>query len=153
MRTARVSSVLDARYAGWAAWGLLAAALAALGWIWHLDRSRAWEQPSLAAPLVPLAFAPDTARETWLVAVNPDCPHCVTALARLRGRHPRDALVGALVVDTPRRPDAERVAAWRIAPVWWDAPGAWRRSWGHRVYGEVLCFDRNGRYLRTRSPE
>ena len=66
-----------------------------------------------------------------------------------RAGHPR---VGALVVDTPRRPGARALAALAAGPVWWDARDDWRRRWGHRVYGEVLCFDRHGRYLDTRPP-
>ena len=90
--------------------------------------------------------------ETWLVAVNPACPHCLETHARLAAGAGRGRRVGALVVDTPRRPGATTLAALAPGPVWWDARGDWRRRWGHRVYGEVLCFDRHGRYLATRSP-
>ncbi len=147
------------------AWGLFGragaviflAALVALGWLWHRDRTRAWEPPGLGAPLVLLREAeagPDagSAAETWLVAVNPECPHCLVALRRLADCHVSGVRVGALVVDTPARPGAPVLAALPGAPVWWDAGGAWRRRWGHRVYGELLCFDARGRYLRTRPP-
>jgi hypothetical protein len=150
----------DWRLAGMAGWALVAAALAALGWLWHVDRARIWDTPELGAPLVRLGAAPadtvgDTgpAVDTWLVAVNPDCPHCLQALAALRARPRRGVRVGALIVDTPRRPGAASLAALGAVPLWWDERGAWRRRWGHRVYGEVLCFDRQGRYLRTRLPD
>jgi hypothetical protein len=142
---------LNWRLAGWVGWALAGAALAALGWLWHLDRTRVWQTPGLGAPLVLVraAFA-DSSAGTWLVAVNPDCPHCLQALARLAARARRGLRVGALIVDTPRRPGAAMLAALRAAPLWWDARGDWRRRWGHRVYGEVLCFDPGGRYVRTR---
>lgn len=148
------------RLAGWAAWVLAAAALASLGWLRHADRERDWETPALGAPLVLLrGAAADSSAETWLVAVNPACPRCLETHARLvagaggaaapRATRPR---VGALVVDTPCRPGAALLAALGAGPVWWDARDDWRRRWGHRIYGEVLCFDRRGRYLATRPP-
>lgn len=141
----------DLRLAGWAAWLLALSALAALGWLRHADRERAWDPPRLGAPLVLLrGAAAGSSAETWLVAVNPACPHCLETHARLASRTggPR---VGALIVDTTRRPGATALAALASGPVWWDARGDWRQRWGHRVYGEVLCFDRHGRYLATRS--
>jgi len=141
----------DWHLAGWAGWALVGAALAALGWLWHLDRTRVWQTPGLGAPLALVCAATaDSSAGTWLVAVNPDCPHCLQALARLAARPRRGLRVGALIVDTPRRPGAATLAALGAAPVWWDARGDWRRRWGHRIYGEVLCFDPRGRYLRTR---
>ena len=139
------------RLFGWLGWALVATALAALGWLWHFDRARAWQTPGLGAPLVLVrAATADSSAGTWLVAVNPECAHCRQALARLLAR-PRCGLrVGALIVDTPRHPGAATLAALRAAPLWWDARGDWRRRWGHRVYGEVLCFDPGGRYVRTR---
>jgi hypothetical protein len=140
----------DLRLAGWAAWALLLAALASLGWLRHADHARAWETPGLGAPLVLLrGIAADSSAETWLVAVNPDCPHCLEAHARLAARRGPGPRVGALIVDTPRRPGAAVLAALGGGPVWWDARDDWRRRWGHRIYGEVLCFDRRGRYLVT----
>ncbi len=139
------------RLARWAGWGLAATALAALGWLWHQDRTRVWQTPGLGAPLVLVsASTADSSAGTWLVAVNPDCAGCRRTLARLTARPPRGLRVGALVVDTPRRPAAATLAALGAAPLWWDARGEWRRRWGHRVYGEVLCFDAAGRYVRTR---
>ena len=141
----------DWRLVGWLGWARVAAALASLGWLWHFDRARAWQTPGLGAPLVLVrAASADSSGGTWLVAVNPDCPHCRQALARLAA-HPRDGVrLGALIVDTPRRPGPATLAALRVAPLWWDARGDWRWRWGHRVYGEVLCFDPRGRYVRTR---
>ena len=141
----------DWRVVGWLGWALVATALAALGWLWRCDRAREWQTPGLGAPLVLVrAATADSSAGTWLVAVNPDCPHCLRSLARLAARPPGGVRVGALIVDTPRRPGPGTLAALRAAPLWWDARGDWRRRWGHRVYGEVLCFDPRGRYLRTR---
>ena len=129
---------------------LAAAALVALGWLWRLDRARRWETPLVGPPLVLLragADAPGAA--TWLVAVNPACAHCREALAALAARPPAAARVGALIVDTPRRPSAATIRALPGGPVWWDATNAWRRRWGHRVYGEVMRFDPLGRYRST----
>lgn len=139
------------RLFGWLGWALVATALAALGWLWHFDRARVWQTPGLGAPLVLVrAATADSSAGTWLVAVNPDCPHCLQALARLTARRRDGVRIGALIVDTPRPPGPATLAALRVAPLWWDAHGDWRWRWGHRVYGEVLCFDPRGRYLRTR---
>jgi hypothetical protein len=139
------------RLAAWVGGALAGVALAALGWLWHLDRTRVWQTPGLGAPLVLVRTASsDSSAGTWLVAVNPDCPHCLQELARLAARPRRGLRVGALIVDTPRRPGAAALATLRAAPLWWDARGDWRRRWGHRVYGEVLCFDPRGRYVKTR---
>jgi hypothetical protein len=142
------------RVAGWAGWTLAGLAFVALGWLWRSDRARAWQTPGLGAPLVLLrAATADSSAGTWLVVVNPDCPHCLEALARLEARARRGLRVGVLVVDTPRRPSDARLAALRAAPLWWDERGDWRRRWGHRVYGEVLSFDPAGRFLDTRLAE
>jgi hypothetical protein len=124
---------------------------AALGWLWHLDRARAWETPALGPPLV-LLRGPAAARDaaTWLVAVNPDCHHCREVLRDLAARSPDCVRVGALVVDTPGRPGRSTLARLPGAPIWWDAKQVWRRRWGHRVYGEVIRFDPRGRYSSTR---
>jgi hypothetical protein len=125
--------------------------LAALGWLWHVDRSRLWETPRLGPPLVLLRAAPaDSLAGTWLVAVNPECGHCLQVLARLTANPIEGVRVGALVVDTPRRPGPPVLAALGGTSVWWDSQGDWRRRWGHRAYGEVLCFDARGRYQRAR---
>jgi hypothetical protein len=144
----------DLRLAGWAAWLLALSALAALGWLRHADRARAWETPGLGAPLVRLrGSAADSGAGTWLVVVNPACPHCFEAHARLAAGGGNGPRVGALVVDTPRRPGAKVLAALGTGPLWWDERGAWRQRWGHRLYGETLCFDRHEQYLATRPPD
>ncbi len=139
------------RLLGWVGWALVGAGLVALGWLWHLDRTRVWEMPRLGPPLVLLrAVSPASAATTWLVAVNPDCPHCLDVLARLAARPATGVRVGALIVDSPRRPSTSTLDALPGAPIWWDATNEWRRRWGHRVYGEVMRFDPRGRYLSTR---
>lgn len=151
--TAPDGTARDLRLAGWAGWALVIATLASLGWLRQQDRSREWRPPALGEPLVLLrGTAADSSDGTWLVAVNPGCAHCLRSHARLAARPGPGPRVGALVVDTPRRPGVATVAALAPGPVWWDARNDWRRSWGHRVYGEVLCFDRHGRYLATRPP-
>ena len=137
-----------------AAWLLPLAALAALGWLHHADRARPRELPALGPPLVLLrGAARDSSGGLWLVAVNPACAHCLEQHARLVGCAGRGPRVGALLVDTPGRPGHALLARLGGGPVWWDADGSWRRRWGHRVYGEVLCFDARGRYRSTRPPE
>ncbi|HVP14459.1 MAG TPA: hypothetical protein VMS88_02880 [Terriglobales bacterium] len=127
------------------------AGLAALGWLWHLDRARVRETPRLGGPLVLLRACPVAPEaRTWLVAVNPGCPHCRQVLVRLANRPPAGVRVGALIVDTRRRPSAVTLRSLPGAPIWWDASNAWRRRWGHRVYGEVIRFDAAGRYASTR---
>ncbi len=139
------------RLVGWVGWGMVVAALGALGWLWRSDRARVWESPRLGPPLVILRAAASSARATtWLVAVNPDCPHCRDVLTRLSADSTASVHVGALIVDTPRRPAPATVAALPGSPIWWDARNDWRRRWGHRVYGEVMRFDARGRYLSAR---
>jgi hypothetical protein len=138
---------------GWAAWALVLVALAALGWRWHQERGQVWEPPGLGPPLVLLRGPPaDSSRGTRLVAVNPDCRSCRQSLARTVARAAGADRVGALIVDTPSRPGSAVLAGLRGSSVWWDAEGVWRRRWGHRIYGEVLCFDSKGRYVRTLPP-
>src|SRR5436853_337955 len=60
--------------------------------------------------------------------------------------------VAAPVVDTKKRPPAATVEALAADELRWDSTGAWRHRWGHRVYGELLCFDRAGRFIRTLAP-
>jgi hypothetical protein len=127
------------------------AGFAALGWLWRLDRTRVRETPWLGEPLVLLRACPVApAARTWLVAVNPDCPHCRQVLAGLVSAPPPGVRVGALIVDTGRPPSALTMRSLPGAPIWWDASNAWRRRWGHRVYGEVIRFDTAGRYASTR---
>lgn len=132
-------------------WLLALLALVALGGLWHFDRHRRWETPALSGRLLLLRDAPsDTAGELWLVAVNPECSHCLQVLARLTASPPGDARVASLIVDSRARPDSLTLAALPGGPIWWDAGNDWRRRWGHRVYGEVLRFDRAGHYLGSK---
>jgi hypothetical protein len=158
-------------------WALTAAALIALGMTWHLDRTRTWEIPrwddtgtvvlraaepahtfseDVGGPVV--ADGEDRSRapvETWAVAVNPRCELCRASLARglaLRGAAGAPVRLAALVVDTKRRPSATIVATLDADELRWDSTGTWRHRWGHRAYGELLCFDPSGRFVRTLAP-
>lgn len=134
-----------------------AAGLVALGRAWRADRTRSWAAPRWHdSDFVPVAVAapPAAARETWIVAVNPDCPHCrghVSHVARIRGDR-NDVRLGVLVVDTPMPPAASTFTEVNVDGTWWDSRQTWRRRWGHRLYGEVMVFDRGGRCLRTLPP-
>jgi len=139
-------------------WALAGAALLALGALWRYDRMRVWESPrwdDARLAVLPGAEGEGAAIETWAVAVNPECPHCRASLARtlaVRALARAPVRVAALVVDTARRPAAATLAALAVDELRWDSTGTWRRRWGHRVYGELLCFDRSGRFLRTLAP-
>jgi hypothetical protein len=142
-----------------AVYALVALALAGaifLGWAWHADRARRWEPPVLSdSAFVPLRAGQrvDPGRHaTWMVAVNLRCPRCLGTLRRLDAastRRGRPERLIALIVDQPRRPRAAALHALPAIPVWWDRDHLWRRRWGHRLYGEVLRFDPDGRYLGT----
>ena len=127
-----------------------------LGGSWWADRAHRWESPAWRHPsFVRLRGAAGGSRAgvpTWVVTVNPRCPHCVAALARLRvmwdGDGGREELA-ALIVDTPRRPGAGVLRRIPTDQVWWDRLGIWRRRWGHRLYGELMQFDGSGRLVRT----
>jgi hypothetical protein len=93
--------------------------------------------------------------ETWAVAVNPGCALCRGSLERAQAvrRLVRSPVrLAVLVVDSPHRPHSATVASLPADELRWDSTGAWRRRWGHRVYGELLCFDRAGRLVRTLAP-
>lgn len=129
-------------------------AMAALGLVWWHDRGRAWETPRWDERWFPVLragaeHARARATERWVVAVNPECSHCLIRLAALDDS--LDALrtpeLVALVVDTPSRPGPQALAAIRAPRVHWDETNRWRVRWGHRAYGEVLRFDEAGRYL------
>jgi len=127
----------------------------AFGWLRHVDRARAWQTPRWDTNRLTLIRGEpiSNAAERWVVAVNPRCPHCRAGLARLlAARLRRPARIDALIVDSPERPTSSVIPDPRVAAVWWDARNAWRESWGHRVYGELLVFDAHGRYLRTAPP-
>lgn len=141
-------------------WGLALVALVALGALWRLDRTRRWEAPRWdTSRYEALGIfdrdAPDTPRETWVVAVHPGCPHCRASLGealRTRDREGAPLRIAALIVDTPRRPPASLAADLGADQTWWDSQNRWRARWGHRVYGEVLCFDADGALLRELAP-
>jgi hypothetical protein len=141
-----------------AGWLLTGGALVALGALWHLDRNRAWEPPRWNDPRLVIVRSPHRAPapgETWVVAIYPGCPHCRLSLERVmaeRARTHSPRTIAALIVDTPRRPDAAVLDAIPADEARWDEHGIWRRLWGHRVYGEVLCFDASGRLNRTLQP-
>jgi hypothetical protein len=140
-----------------AALGLALAILTAIGVLWWRDRTHVWETPRwdarrferLAPPLV-------AEHATWMVVVNPDCPHCRARLAELQRRphdSRRDPALGALLVDVARRPRPPESGAPLEGGVYWDSLGIWRGRWGHRVYGEVLVFAADGSLERTVAPE
>ena len=149
--------------AQWLGWALAGAALLALGALWRYDRVRAWESPRWDdARLAVLrgAASGSGAVETWAVAVNPECARCRASLGRvlairalaIRALGHAPVRISALVVDTARRPSSPTLAALPADELRWDSTGTWRHRWGHRVYGELLCFDRSGRFLRTLAP-
>lgn len=96
-----------------------------------------------------------TASETWMIAVNPGCPHCRASLpevvARAHRERPEPALA-MLLVDAPERLVAESLAVLPVSSVWWDSLGIWRRGWKRTEYGEILVFDPNGHLVRTLPP-
>jgi hypothetical protein len=55
--------------------------------------------------------------------------------------------VVALVVDSRAQPALHRAETLRVDELWWDAQGVWRHRWGHRLYGELMRFDAEGRLL------
>jgi len=130
--------------------------VALLGAWWTSDRARHWEPPRWSDAsfelLRPLPQVEPREGGRWVMAVNPRCPSCLRALWNLHTTWPqrpgREGLV-ALIVDTPVRPDPRTLRSLPPISVWWDRENRWRRRWGHRIYGELLQFDRSGRYLRT----
>jgi hypothetical protein len=132
----------------------VALALTLLGGSWLADRSHRWERPSWRhRSFVSLRGEPGRSRTaTWVVAVNPRCPHCLTALARLHADWERDGRpvdLVSLIVDSPRRPEPIALRAVPTSQIWWDRFGVWRWRWGHRLYGELMQFDASGRLVRT----
>lgn len=136
--------------------GLFLAGTLALGWAWHRDRSRPWEEPRWTPEAFVLLRAGQRAvrggQDTWMVTVNLRCPRCVASLRRMAAAwdgNPGAVRLAALIVDTPARPGPEAVRRLPPMPVWWDRDGVWRRRWGHRLYGELIRFDAAGRHLGT----
>src|SRR5690349_19976509 len=161
------------RYVGWTRFGyaLSVVALAALGVLWHLDRTRRWETPrwdpaeferiESAAdaddidPAAPSGAPAADDGETWVVAVQPSCPHCRASLAALLARRAREHLpvrIEALIVDVCVPPASTLARELGCDAAWWDARGVWRGRWGHRVYGETFCFGADGALLRVEPP-
>ena len=133
--------------------------IAALGLLWMRDRARPrseprWEPFRFVALHEP-APVPRERQPTWVYVVNPQCPHCREALpdAERAVRASRErARFAILIVDTPEQPAESEVESYGAEEVWWDTGAVWRERWGHRLYGELLVFDRDGRLLETRSP-
>lgn len=139
--------------------GFLVLLFVALGITWGLSRIQYRERPrwdEAAFPALGAALgAPEGWSERWVVAVHPGCPHCHTSLESVAAARDRDAppiRTTALIVDAPRTPPDSVVADLPADETRWDADGRWRRRWGHRVYGEVMCFDGEGRLRRLLPP-
>ncbi len=133
------------------------AGVAALAALWAHDRTRRWEAPRFDPArfvLVESAAAPDPGAETWMLAVNPSCSHCagqVRDFVATGERMTARPTLALLVVDEPRRPDPAAFPP-GADQIWWDAHAVWRGEWGHRLYGEMLRFDRRGMLMEARSP-
>ncbi len=140
----------------WALAAPLVLLVGALGAAWMADRQRDWGEPrwdpAVFVPLDTRDRDPVPTHEHWVVPVNPDCPHCSGHLERAAARRRAGVTVQALVVDQRLRPARDVFGSARVDGVWWDSTGIWRNIWGHRLYGETLVFDRDGRLLTTMSP-
>ena len=134
----------------------LALILGVTGVLWMVDRQRDWGEPRWETR----SFVPVDARhrgtvpthEQRIVPVNTDCPHCSGHLERATARRRNGVTVHALVVDQRLRPPHDVFPDIEVDGVWWDSSGVWRHEWGHRLYGETLVFDRDGRLLTTLAP-
>ncbi|MFI5372872.1 MAG: hypothetical protein ACHQ52_15060 [Candidatus Eisenbacteria bacterium] len=142
-----------------ATWAVLMVPLAGLllllgGWL--VDRSRPWEPARWRTEgfvLVRGRTDPGYHGERWVVAIQPDCPHCMAEAPLLADSgHRLGVRVAALVVDSGRAPDLARLGALRVDELWWDAGDVWRRRWGHRLYGELMRFDSIGRLVDDGAP-
>lgn len=150
------SFALRSRLNSIALW-LAAAIFAALGLLWQCERSRHYESPAWPHASIAMLVAPAAAvpTERWIIAVNPECSHCMARLAELRRRSAAwtaDRALGVLLVDVSKRPDPGVVGGNLDAGIWWDSAGAWRSRWGHRVYGEVLVFSPESALVRVIAP-
>jgi hypothetical protein len=139
--------------------GFLVVLLVALGVSWGLSRVKYRERPrwsDAAFPaLQPAQGAVERWNQRWAVAVRLGCPHCrisLESLAAARDRFAPDLRVTALLVDTDAPPPDSVLVLLPADEVRWDHEGRWRRRWGHGVYGEVLCFEPDGRLRRTLPP-
>lgn len=139
------------------AWTLTFLVLLALGvvtWVALSHRPRA-DAPVIwnAGRFETVRALPATAsvpQETWVVAVQPECPHCRQSLARVheaRDRHGARIRTVALLVDVSAAPDSAALAHVRAAAaVYRDTADVWR-SWGGENWGDVFRFDRGGRLV------
>ena len=138
---------------GCLAMSFVLALVAGMGAWWWIDRTTVYERPRWdAASFEPIdpPRVPGTAPETWVVAVNPTCAHCVAgmiALADTLGVTPKAPRLFALIVDTGTRPGERALSHPRLDGVFWDREGVWRARWGHRMYGEILRFDAAGDWI------
>jgi hypothetical protein len=138
--------------------GVVVLATLALGLFWRADRTRHWDPPIWSdRSFVRLRGDPgDGEPVQWVMAVHLGCPHCMATLRATQAawdeRGWRPGLI-VLLVDTPRGVSPAQLQSVPATRVWWDARGIWRRRWGHRIYGEILHFDRSGRHLRTLTAE
>lgn len=139
--------------------GFLALSFLALGAAWSLARVQPreeprWDEDGFVA-LREAPGSPDVWTERWVVAVHPGCPHCRVSLESLTAVRDRSAArvrITALIVDTEAAPPDSIVTRLPADEARWDSAGRWRQRWGHRVYGEVCCFDTEGRLRRTLPP-
>jgi len=142
------------RVAGFVAIGLVATFGAGLAGWWWIDRTTVYERPEWNEqsfePLSAPRTSDDAGGETWVMAVNPHCSHCMTTLASLAdtlGTGAGAPRLIALIVDAGSRPAERDVAHPRLDGVFWDRDQVWRSHWGHRLYGELMRFGRDGRWL------
>lgn len=140
-------------------WVLAVVVVIAIGVIAALEIASRPETPSWNPDRFETIRSPEAADresdETWVVAVQLQCPHCRESLDRVlhatRGHDARVAAV-ALLVDTDSLPGPDLLGHVAGAEaVYWDRTGLWRR-WGRSNWGEVLCFGRDGRLLRVLAP-
>lgn len=89
-----------------------------------------------------------------MLVVNPSCPHCTRQIRDFLAfgeRMTARPTLALLVVDERRPPDP-RAFERGADQIWWDSRDLWRGEWGHRVYGELLRFDRRGFLVEALSP-
>jgi len=138
---------------GCMAMSLVLVLVAGMGAWWWIDRATVYERPrwdEASFEAIAEAHAARTAAETWVVAVNPSCAHCLagmSALADTLGSAPGAPRLFVLVVDTAARPAKRSLSHPRLDGVFWDREGVWRARWGHRMYGEILRFDAAGDWI------
>ena len=147
------------RMFGCLAMSVVLALVAGMGTWWWIDRATVYERPRwepASFEAIADARAARTAAETWVVAVNPACAHCMagmTELADTLAVAPGAPRLFALIVDTAARPRelsrSRSLSHPRLDGVFWDREGVWRARWGHRMYGEILRFDAAGDWIEV----